>query len=185
MVSREKRISQQPRAQCHCRSHGASRPRSYHDPQTHSNIQEEPSGHVVVKTNGPLDGKFTFTSHESGDHAICLSTNYATWFSHTHLRIAIDIVVGTTRPDVEKDRSHISELAGKVRDLNIKIEDIRREQQYQREREQDFRDLSEHTNARAVWYSLAQIGVLIFTCAWQMRHLKVSFASRLENAQFY
>ncbi|KAH6916237.1 membrane protein [Coprinopsis sp. MPI-PUGE-AT-0042] len=141
-------------------------------------VTEEPSGHVVVKTNGPLDGKFTFTSHESGDHAICLSTNYASWFSHTHLRISIDIVVGTTRPDVEKDRSHISELASKVRDLNIKIEDIRREQQYQREREQDFRDLSEHTNARAVWYSLAQIGVLIATCAWQMRHLKEFFQDR-------
>ncbi|EAU90290.1 membrane protein [Coprinopsis cinerea okayama7 len=141
-------------------------------------VTEEPSGHVVVKTNGPLDGKFTFTSHENGDHAICLSTNYASWFSHTHVRIAIDIVVGTTRPDVEKDRSHISELASKIRDLNIKMEDIRREQQYQREREADFRNLSEATNARAVWYSLAQLAVLITTCAWQMRHLKSFFQDR-------
>jgi hypothetical protein len=33
--------------------------------------------------------------------------------------------------------------------------------------------LSEATNARAVWYSLAQIVVLVATCAWQLRHLKV------------
>jgi len=141
-------------------------------------VTEQPSGHVVVKTNAPLDGKFTFTSHESGDHAICLSTNYASWFAHTHIRMSIQIAVGATRPDVEKDRSHISELASKVRDLNIKVEDVRREQQYQRERERDFRDTSELTNSRAVWYSLAQIGVLLATCLWQMRHLKEFFQDR-------
>ena len=57
----------------------------------------------------------------------------------------------------------------------MKLEDIRREQQYQREREADFRNLSEVTNSRAVWYSVAQIVVLIVTCAWQLRHLKVRF----------
>lgn len=67
----------------------------------------------------------------------------------------------------------MSDLAGKVRDLNSKLEDIRREQQYQREREEDYRDLSEVTNSRAVWYSVAQIIVLVATCAWQLRHLKV------------
>lgn len=61
-----------------------------------------------------------------------------------------------------------------MRDLNQKLEDIRREQQYQREREADYRNLSEATNGRAVWYSVAQIMVLILTCAWQLRHLKVS-----------
>jgi len=135
--------------------------------------QEEPSGHVVVKTIGPLDGKFTFTSVEAGDHSICLSTNYTSWFSHTHIRLYLDIVVGSTKADVETDRTHVSEIANKVRDLNQKLEDIRREQQYQREREEDFRDLSEATNARAVWYSLAQIVVLVATCTWQLRHLKV------------
>jgi hypothetical protein len=87
----------------------------------------------------------------------------------------LDIVVGSTKPDVEKDRSHISDLSSKIRDLNTKLEDIRREQQYQREREADYRDLSEVTNSRAVWYSIAQIVVLVATCAWQMRHLKVPF----------
>ncbi|KAF9473359.1 hypothetical protein BDN70DRAFT_867495 [Pholiota conissans] len=141
-------------------------------------VQEEPSGHVVVHSIGPLDGRFTFTSHEAGDHSICLSTNYTSWFSHTHIRLYLDIVVGSTKPDVEHDRSHVSELAAKVRDLNSKLEDIRREQQYQREREEDYRDLSEATNSRAVWYSVAQIGVLLGTCAWQLRHLKRFFEDR-------
>ena len=137
--------------------------------------QEAATSHVVVKTTGPFEVKFTFTSHEAGDHSICLSTNHTSWFSHTHIRLYLDIVVGSTKPDVEQDRSHVSELAAKVRDLNQKLEEIRREQQYQREREADYRDLSEATNTRAVWYSVAQIVVLVATCTWQLRHLRVSF----------
>ncbi|KAG5338433.1 hypothetical protein C0989_007317 [Termitomyces sp. Mn162] len=136
-------------------------------------VEESESEDVLVKTTGPPEGKFTFTSHDAGDHSICLSTNYTSWFSHTHIRLYLDIVVGTTKPDVEHDRTHVSGLAAKVRDLNVKLEEIRREQQYQREREADYRDLSEATNARAVWYSIAQIILLIATCAWQLRHLKV------------
>jgi len=130
----------------------------------------------LVNTRGPTNGRFTFTSHDSGDHTICLSPSYAAanWFSSSsHIRMYLDIVIGKVRPDLDHDRSHVSEVASKVRELNVKLEDIRREQQYQRERETDFRDLSEITNSRAVWYSVVQIVVLIATCAWQLRHLKV------------
>ncbi|KAG6332516.1 hypothetical protein ID866_6566 [Astraeus odoratus] len=141
-------------------------------------IEEMETGHNAVKTRGPPDGRFTFTSHEAGDHSICLSTNYTAWWSSTHIKLYLDIIVGGVKPDVERDRSHVSELAAKVRDLNQKLEDIRREQQYQRERESDFRDLSEATNSRAVWYSLLQIAVLVLTCTWQLKHLKRFFQDR-------
>lgn len=142
-------------------------------------VDEMDTGHNVVKTRGPPDGRFTFTSHESGDHSICLSSNYGTsWFASTHIRLYLDIVVGHTKADPEHDRSHVSELSSRLRDLNNKLEDIRREQQYQREREASFRDLSEDTNSRAVWYSIIQILVLVGTCAWQLRHLKRFFEDR-------
>jgi hypothetical protein len=145
-------------------------------PWYNATSQEVESGHSVVSTRGPPDGRFTFTSHDAGDHSICLSTNYSsTWFGPVaHIRLYLDIVVGSTKPNADHDRSHVSVLASRLRDLNIKIEDIRREQQYQREREADFRNLSETTNSHAVWYSIAQIAVLVSTCAWQLRHLRVS-----------
>jgi len=136
------------------------------------------SDNLLVNTRGPTTGRFTFTSHDSGDHTICLSPYFtdSNWFAHSsHIRMYLDIAIGKARPDLDHDRSHVSEVAAKVRELNVKLEDIRREQQYQRERESDFRDLSEVTNSRAVWYSVAQIVVLIVTCTWQLRHLKVSF----------
>ncbi|KAJ7180483.1 membrane protein [Mycena filopes] len=141
-------------------------------------VDEMDTGHNVVKTKGPSDGRFTFTSHEAGDHSICLSTNYTSWFSSTHIRLYLDVVVGSTKPDADHDRSHVSELASKIRDLNQKLEDIYREQSYQRQREADYRNLSESTNSRAVWYSLAQIIILIATCTWQLRHLKRFFEDR-------
>lgn len=141
-------------------------------------VEEMDSGHVVVKSRGPPDGRFTFTSHDSGDHSICLSTNYSSWWDTTHVKLYLDIIVGGVKPDIERDRSHVSDLASKVRDLNEKLEDIRREQQYQREREVDFRNLSETTNSRAVWYSLLQIAVLVLTCTWQLKHLKRFFQDR-------
>ncbi|KAF8498725.1 emp24/gp25L/p24 family/GOLD-domain-containing protein [Russula emetica] len=143
-------------------------------------VTEVESGHEVVSTRGPPDGRFTFTSHDAGDHSICLSTNYSSsWFGPiAHIRLYLDIVVGSTKPNADHDRSHVSVLASRLRDLNIKIEDIRREQQYQREREADFRNLSETTNSRAVWYSIAQIAVLLSTCAWQLRHLRRFFEDR-------
>ncbi|KAG1760137.1 emp24/gp25L/p24 family/GOLD-domain-containing protein [Suillus occidentalis] len=141
-------------------------------------VEEMETSHVVTKTRGPSDGRFTFTSHESGDHSICISTNYTSWWSSTHIKLYLDIVVGTTKPDIESDRTHIGELSSKLRDLNQKLEDVRREQQYQREREADFRNLSENTNSKAVWYSVLQIGVLIATCTWQLRHLKRFFADK-------
>lgn len=143
-------------------------------------VDEMHSGNNIVKTRGPPEGRFTFTSVDAGDHSICLSTNYTAglFSSATHIRLYLDLVVGAAKHDPEHDRSHVSELAGKIRDLNDKLEDIRREQRYQREREAAFRDLSEATNSRAVWYSIAQIVVIVATCTWQLRHLRRFFEDR-------
>lgn len=46
------------------------------------------------------------------------------------------------------------------------------------EREAEFRDQSESTNSRVVWWTIAQIVVLGVTCLWQMRHLKGFFEAK-------
>ncbi|CEG19368.1 membrane trafficking protein [Ceraceosorus bombacis] len=88
----------------------------------------------------------------------------------------LDVVIGESKPDnSSRDRQHIVDLAGRVRMLNDRLRDIRKEQQFQREREADFRDLSELTNSRAIWWSAIQAVVLIATGVWQLRHLTVFF----------
>ncbi|KAM0754607.1 hypothetical protein T439DRAFT_296954 [Meredithblackwellia eburnea MCA 4105] len=142
-------------------------------------VQEVESGDKVVNTRGLPKGKFTFTSHEAGDHTICLRSNYTGgWFSTPQVRMHLDIAVGEAKVDEEGEREHVKDLSAKVRELNNRLADIRREQRFQREREAEFRILSEKTNARAVYWSLLQIVVLLGTCAWQLRHLKGFFESK-------
>ncbi|KAI5480461.1 ER to Golgi transport-related protein [Pseudohyphozyma bogoriensis] len=142
-------------------------------------VQEVESGDKVVNTRGLPQGKFTFTSHEAGDHQICLRSNYTGgWFSTPQVRMHLDIAVGEAKVDEEGEREHVKDLAGKVKELNNRLADIRREQQFQREREAEFRALSERINSRAMWWSVLQMGVLFGTCAWQLRHLRMFFESK-------
>ncbi|KAK8846648.1 hypothetical protein IAR55_005735 [Kwoniella newhampshirensis] len=145
----------------------------------HVSVEELSSGHTVVNTRGPPDGRFTFTSHEPGDHNICLHSNITGgWLSTQHIKLYLDINVGSSKADVQGDLSHVSTLSSKLRDLNSKVEDIQREQRYLREVEATFRDASEATNSRAIWWSLAQIFVLVGAGVWQMRYLKIYFEDK-------
>lgn len=47
-----------------------------------------------------------------------------------------------------------------------------------REVEASFRDASEATNAKAVWFVIMQIVILLGAGVWQMRHLKVYFEDK-------
>ena len=51
------------------------------------------------------------------------------WFSSSHIRLYLDVNVGAVRHDVEQDRAHANKLSDKLRDLNERLEGIRREQQ--------------------------------------------------------
>lgn len=146
----------------------------------HQEVRED---HLVTSSMGPSEGKFAFTSHEAGDHSICLATKLLSGTGykpspddHGHqVRMHLDIIIGEAKPDNSpQDRQHITDLAGRVRELNDKLRDIRKEQQFQREREAEFRDASERANSRAVIWSLVQGATLIATCVWQASHLRVS-----------
>jgi outer membrane murein-binding lipoprotein Lpp len=90
----------------------------------------------------------------------------------------LDIQVGSAKHDTTADTTHVSTLASKLRDLNNKVADIQREQKYMREVEATFRDASERTNSRAVYWSLAQIGVLVVAGWGQMRYLRSYFGEK-------
>jgi len=85
------------------------------------------------------------------------------------------MVVGATSNIESTDHGKIQDMVSKVRDLQGRLQDIRREQVFQREREAEFRDQSETTNARVVRWTLVQLAVLGVTCAWQLSHLRAFF----------
>lgn len=144
-------------------------------------VREKDSGHQIVDSIAPSEGKFAFTSHVAGDHQVCLTPvvheQHESHYSgnNPQVRVHLDVIIGDSKPDnSHADRGHIVDLAARVKVLNDRLKDIRKEQQYQREREAMFRDESEKTNARAVVYSAVQGVVLVAACVWQLRTLRVS-----------
>uniref|UniRef100_A0A0R3RSB1 GOLD domain-containing protein n=1 Tax=Elaeophora elaphi TaxID=1147741 RepID=A0A0R3RSB1_9BILA len=145
---------------------------------------KDPEDKIILSKLYTSEGRFTFTSHSPGEHFICLYSNSSSWFSGAQLRVYLDIQTGEHTQDYEQvaAKDKLNELQLRVRQLLDQVEQISKEQNYQRYREERFRQTSENTNSRVLWWSIAQTIVLLLTGAWQMRHLKGFFeAKKLEN----
>ena len=58
------------------------------------------------------------------------------------------------------------------------VEQIQKEQNHQRCREECFRQTSESTIQRVLWWSILQTLILVAIGVWQMRHLKSVFEAK-------
>lgn len=129
----------------------------------------------------PKASRFAFTSARGGEYRLCFSTNTTTWFGTGQaLTFAINITHGSDATDYEDlaKTEHLTAVEVSVRKLNDRVRLIRAEQDYQRRREHAFRDTSEVTNSRVLWWSVAQVAVLVLTAAWQMRYLRGFFTAK-------
>lgn len=139
--------------------------------------------HRVVSQRGQSSGKFTFSAADSGEHRLCFTpTNVPATsgflFSGSQvggIKFELDMAIGETSQIESSDKDKIGEVVQKVRDLNARLQDVRREQVFQREREAEFRDQSEAVNSRVARWALLQCLVLGLTCAWQLTYLRAFF----------
>ena len=93
------------------------------------------------------------------------------------------------------DREKLTELQLRVRQLLDQVQQIQKEQNFQRFREERFRHTSESTNAKVFWWAAVQVNfdlnilkafthieiqifVLIGAGFWQMKHLKGFFEAK-------
>lgn len=79
-------------------------------------------------------GKISFTSHTPGEHVICMYSNSTAWFSGSQLRVHLDIQVGEHAIDYANvaQKEKMSELQIRIRQLLGQVEQITKEQNYQR-----------------------------------------------------
>lgn len=156
--------------------------------------------HRVVSQKGSSSGRFTFSAASAGDHKICFLPHSISGRSHWlsvnnpngGIKLTLDMVIGETNEIESTDKTKLEDIATRVKDLTLRLTDIRREQVFQRvskldafggrwelttvqEREAEFRDQSESTNGRVVRWILLQLVVLGITCAWQLSHLRSFF----------
>ncbi|XP_057330156.1 transmembrane emp24 domain-containing protein eca [Microplitis mediator] len=140
----------------------------------------DPDDKVILSRVYSSEGRISFTSQTPGEHVICLYSNSTAWFSGTQLRVHLDIQVGDHAIDYANlaQKEKLSKLQLRIRQLLDQVEQITKEQNYQRYREERFRQTSESTNSRVLWWSITQTVVLLIMGAWQMKHLKSFFEAK-------
>jgi hypothetical protein len=95
--------------------------------------------HRVVNTRGSSDGQFTFTAADSGEHRLCFTPSHVTGSGRLPngqtvggVKLTLDLATGETSNIESSDKGKISDIVQKVKDLNSRLLDIRREQAFQR-----------------------------------------------------
>lgn len=96
--------------------------------------------HRVVSQKGAATGKFTFTADGSGEHKICFTPSSTSggsgWLnalSHMGgIKLKLDLAIGESTALDAADKGKINDIVQKVKDLNGRLQDIRREQVFQR-----------------------------------------------------
>lgn len=141
---------------------------------------KDPYGDIVMSKDYEASGRFAFSTHASGEHSICLHTDSKRWFGGKTIRVHLDLRVGEASNDYDliAKKEHLSAVETRLYQLLAQAKQIANEQAYQRTREATFRELSESTNVRVLWWSIAQALVLVITGYWQLRHLKSFFEAK-------
>lgn len=96
--------------------------------------------HRVVSQRGLSSGRFTFSAADAGDHKICFtpssSSGRTSWLSAKNpnggIKLNLDLVIGETNQIESSDKGKIQDITSRVKDLNARLADIRREQVFQR-----------------------------------------------------
>jgi hypothetical protein len=84
-------------------------------------------------------GRFTFSAADSGQHRICVTPQNVPsgggWLSsgvHGTVKFTLDLAIGETSKIESTDKDKVQTLTQKVQDLNSRLQDVRREQIFQR-----------------------------------------------------
>ena len=91
--------------------------------------------HRVVSQRTPGNGRFTFTAADAGQHRICFTPDSQNggWLSSAPtVKLGLDMAIGSTSKIETEDSGKIADIVQRVKDLNSRLQDIRREQVFQR-----------------------------------------------------
>ncbi|XP_077388961.1 transmembrane emp24 domain-containing protein 11 [Festucalex cinctus] len=126
--------------------------------------------------------KFTFTAHMSGQHFLCFQTNSTSFsvFAGERLKLHLDVQIGehVLNPKADGTKDDLKTLEYSLQHLIDQMVFITRQQDYQREKEEIFRQISEDTHSTVLWWAMLQIFLLLSVGLWQMKRLKDFFIAK-------
>ncbi|XP_053486980.1 transmembrane emp24 domain-containing protein 9 [Ictalurus furcatus] len=143
---------------------------------------KDPNLEVLLMKRFGKYGKFTFTSHFSGQHFLCMKSNATRFsvFANERLKVHLDVqmVEHTIDPSAVKTKDTIESVEFKIQHLISQMQFISKQQDFERGREETFRQMSEGTNGNVLWWAIVQTALLLTVGVWQMRSLKNFFIEK-------
>ena len=95
----------------------------------------------------------------------------------------LDMRIGEGANDYEEiqKKERLTQVETRLYQLLAQGRQIANEQAYQRTREATFREISESTNVRVLWWSIAQACILVIVGFLQYQHLRGFFEQKKLN----
>ncbi|XP_056147551.1 transmembrane emp24 domain-containing protein 11 isoform X2 [Lampris incognitus] len=141
----------------------------------------DPNHEVLMTKRYGKNGKFTFTSHASSQHLLCFQTNSTRFSVFAGERLLhLDVQMGEHSIDrsAERTKDNLQMMESSLSHLIDQMTYITRQQEYQREKEEMFRQISEDTNSNVLWWAVVQTSILLSVGFWQMKRLKDFFIAK-------
>eukprot|EP00727_Mastigamoeba_balamuthi_P006944 m51a1_g2870 putative C-tail anchored protein, emp24/gp25L/p24 family/GOLD (213) ;mRNA; f:363766-364819 len=140
-----------------------------------------PDGLLMYTVQEARSGRFNVKATIDGEVEICARDvdTYAT----NRMLLMRDLKV-TFDSDERRDYKELAQkeqlqpLELELRLVEDQANNIKREMEYQRKREEELRNVNEVMNSRAAWLSVFSILVLVGSSAWQIVYLKMFFTKK-------
>lgn len=90
-----------------------------------------------MSQKGADKGRYTFSTADAGQHKLCFTADShanSGWLSGASgpVRLTLDMAIGESNHLESEDKSKLDDLVERVKNLNGRLQDIRREQIFQR-----------------------------------------------------
>ncbi|XP_016312832.1 transmembrane emp24 domain-containing protein 11-like [Sinocyclocheilus anshuiensis] len=112
----------------------------------------------------------------SGQHFLCMQSNSTRFsvFAGDRLKVHLDVQMGehTIDPNAAKAKDTMKAMEYNLQHLIDQMRYISRQQNFQRDREEKFRQMSEETNGNVLRWAIIQTSILLSLGIWQMKNLK-------------
>ncbi|WVQ77195.1 hypothetical protein IAR50_006878 [Cryptococcus sp. DSM 104548] len=128
----------------------------------------DPNGNVINKQDRKPQGSFSIQVDRAGRFTYCFSNEFSTMSSKTlSFNVHGQLFMG--------DDEQIAPVEQEIRDLSAGLQLVKDEQAYLVVRERVHRNTCESTNSRVKYWAIAQIGIVLAVCAWNVHYLKSWF----------
>ncbi|XP_023272245.1 transmembrane emp24 domain-containing protein 9-like isoform X2 [Seriola lalandi dorsalis] len=136
-------------------------------------VAKDPDDKLVLSRTFGSEGRFKFTSRKPGGHQICLQPISSTLplSAGGVLTVHLDIKVGEGTNNYTKIAAEhkLTELQLRIRQLTEQVDQIQKEQNYQRFREKYFQDVSHSTNMWIFWWPVVRSLYVVAIITWHTK----------------